>query len=81
MDFDLILATGLYFEYFYYYSLFGQWLQKIYFEEGMLSIITQKKLFYYVERFPQINPRKAASIFYVDSLGGRGGQKNAYFTK
>ena len=25
---------------------------------------------------------KAASIFYVDSLGGRGGQKNAYyFTK
>ena len=24
---------------------------------------------------------KVASLFYVDRLGGRGGQKNAYFTK
>ena len=47
------------------FSFFGQWLQKIYFEEGMLSIITQKKLFYYVERFPQINPRNTTQTFKI----------------
>ena len=46
---------------------FGQWLQKIYFEEGMLSIITQKKFFYYVERFPQVNPRNTMQTFKIVS--------------
>ena len=33
----------------------------------MLSIITQKKFFYYVERFPQINPRNTTQTFKIVS--------------